>query len=100
MEFIDRSRMCDESLRAGKNLKCLLRQNLGGKLPKTKEVNEKVALNFAGPFQKSKQGKNFLLVSIDHFSAWPDAKMLHQPTTSKVIDFLEQYITNDGVPKP
>ena len=40
-----------------------------------------------------------MLVSVDHFSGWPDAKFLHSPTTRKVIEFLKHYIAQYDVPK-
>ena len=40
-----------------------------------------------------------MLVSIDHFSNWQDARFLHRPTTKKVIEFLKQYIAQYGVPR-
>ena len=40
-----------------------------------------------------------MLVSIDHFSNWPDARFLHRPTKKKVIEFLKQYIAQYGVPR-
>ena len=43
--------------------------------------------------------KKYLLVSIDHFSGWPDAKFLYKPTTKKVLEFSKQYIAQYGVPK-
>ena len=67
-----------------------MKQKQIGKLPEVKEQNEEVALDFAGPFQNAKKRKNFLLVSVDHFSGWPDAKFLHNPTTRKVSEFLKQ----------
>ena len=39
------------------------------------------------------------MVSINHFSSWPDARFLHRPTTKKVIEFLKQYIAQYGVPR-
>ena len=56
-----------------------------GKLPEVNEMNEEIAMDFAGPFQYAKQGKKYLSVSIDHFSGWSDAKILHSPTTKKVL---------------
>ena len=72
-----------------------------GKFPEVKEQNEEIALDFAEPFQKakSKRAKKYLLVSIDHFSGWPDAKLLRCPTTKKVLEILKQYIELYGVPK-
>ena len=89
-EVIDQARLCEQCLESGKNLKYILKQKQIGKLPEVKEQNEEVALDFAGPFQNAKKRKNFLLVSVDHFSGWPDAKFLHNPTTRKVSEFLKQ----------
>ena len=61
--------------------------------------NQEVALDFAGPFQNAKKKKNYLLVPIDLFSGWPDAKFLHRPTTNKVIKFLKRYLAQYRVPK-
>ena len=57
-EVIDQARLCEQCLKAGKNLKCILKQKQVGKLPEVKEMNEEVALNFAGPFQNAKQEKS------------------------------------------
>ena len=58
-----------------------------------------MALDFAGPFQNAKKGKTYLLVSVDHFSGWSDAKVLHRPTTKEDIEFSKQYIAQYEVPK-
>ena len=82
-EVIDQARLCEQCLQAGRKLKCILKQKQVGKLPEVNEMNEEKILDFAGPFQNAKQGKKYLLVSIDHFSGWPDAKVLHSSTTKK-----------------
>ena len=76
-----------------------MKQKQTGNLPEANEQNEEIALEYAGPFQIAKKGKKYLLVSIDHFSGWPDAKFLQRPTTKKVIEFLKQYIAQYGVPR-
>ena len=98
-EVIDQARLCDQCLEAGKKLKCTQSQKELGKIPKTKQQNEEIALDFAGPFQNAREGNKYLLVSIDHFSGWPDAKFLRCPTTKNVIEFLKHYIAQFGVPK-
>ena len=98
-EIIDQARLCEQCLESGKNLKCTLRQKQVGKLPEVEQQNEEIALVFAGPFQNAKKGKNYMLILIDHFSNWPDARFLHRPTTKKVIEFLKQYIAQYGVPR-
>ena len=50
-------------------------------------------------FQNAQHGKIFLLVSLDSFSAWPDAMFLHEPTTKKVIEFSTKYMAQHGIPK-
>ena len=39
-----------------------------------------------------------MLVSIDHFSGWPDAKFIYCPASKKTVEFLKQYIAQNGVP--
>ena len=55
--MIDQARLCEQCLQAGKNLKCILKQKQVGKLPEVNEMNEEIALDFAGPFRNAKQGK-------------------------------------------
>ena len=31
----------------------------------------------------------YLLVSIDHFSGWPEAEFLSKPTTENMLEFLK-----------
>ena len=53
-EVIDQARLCEQCLQPGKNLKCMLRQNLFEKLAEAKQQKEEVALDFARPFQNAK----------------------------------------------
>ena len=98
-EVIDQARLCEQGLQADKNLKCILKEKQVGKLPEVKEMNEEIALDFPGPFQNAKQRKKYFLVLIYHFSGWPDAKILHSPTTKTLIEFLKCYVSRYKVPK-
>ena len=98
-EVIDQERLCEQCLQSGKNLNCIQSRKETGKIYKTKEQNEEIALDFAGPFQNAREGNKYLQVSIDHFSGWPDAKFLRCPTTKKVFEFLKRYIVQFGVSK-
>ena len=40
-----------------------------------------------------------MLVSIDHYTGWPEGKFLRKPNTDKVIVFLEKCIVRHGIPK-
>ena len=70
-----------------------------GKIPEAVESNEKISLDFAGPFQNGISKKKYLLVSMDDHSVWPDAMFLPNPSTDKVIQFLNEYISKNGIPK-
>ena len=45
------------------------------------------------------KSKKYLLVSVDNHSGWPEAMFLTNPTTEKVIEFLNEYISKHGIPK-
>ena len=70
-----------------------------GKITRSTEPNQEIAIDFAGPFHNSNRAKKYLIVSIDNFSDWPEAMFLHKPTTQKVIEFLMNYIARYGIPK-
>ena len=71
-EVIDQARLCKQCLESVKNLKCISRQKQIGKLPEVKQLD---------PFQNAKKGKTYILVSIDHFSSWPEARCLHRSSS-------------------
>ena len=98
-EVINTAKCCEQCSEAGKNVKTLSKQSQFGEIPKSKEPNEEIALDFAGPFQNAEHGKKYLLVAVDNYSAWPDALFLHKPTTKKVIEFLKTYVAQYGIPK-
>ena len=57
---------------AGKNFKCVKPRKELGKLPLAEKPNDEVAIDFAGPFQNAPNGKQYLLVSVDLLSGWPE----------------------------
>ena len=98
-EIVEKAKTCTECQQARKNLKCLKSQNEFEKLPETHKPNEGIALDFAGPFQNANQKKKYLLVSVDNHSGWPNALFLPNPTTEKVIEFVLEYIAENGISK-
>ena len=98
-EIVEKARNCNECRLTGKNLKCMKTQNEFGKLPAANQPNEEISLDFAGPFHNANIKKKYLLVSVDNYSAWPDALLLPNPTTDKVIEILLEYIAKNGIPK-
>ena len=73
-EVVTVARECPQCKESGENIKTLLRRKQIGKLPESKECNQEIAKDFAGPFQNAANAKKYLLVSVDHFSGWPEAK--------------------------
>ena len=70
-----------------------------GKNPTPKTIIEEIAIDFPGPFKIAHSTKTYLIVSVDSKSGWPDAKFLRAPTTTKVIEFLTKYISDNGIPR-
>ena len=66
-------------------------------MPESKECNQEIVIDFPGPFQNAINAKKYLLVSVDHFSEWPEAKFSRNPTTEKGIEFLKNYITRHRI---
>ena len=84
---------------AGKNIKPLLRKNQIGKLPKCVKKIQTIVIDFAGPFQNPNKANKYLIVSIDHFRGWPEAKFLWKPDTDKVLAFSKECIERHGIPQ-
>ena len=56
-EVIDQTRLCEQCLQSGKNLKYALKQKQIGKMLEVKEQNTEIPLDFRGPFQNAKKVK-------------------------------------------
>ena len=93
------AKSCTQCQNAGKSLKTIQKQTEYGKIPAAENHNDETAIDFAGPFKIAPDNKNYLLVSIDHKTNWPDAKFMRRPTTDKVIEFLNMNIAEFGIPK-
>ena len=94
------AKSCSNCQEAGKSIKPILKQQNFGKIPIPEETNDEIAIDFAGPFKIAKSSKRYLIVSVDSETGWQDAKFLRAPTTRKVIEFLQKYIADNGIPKP
>ena len=93
------AKSCSSCQEAGKSIKPVLKQQKFGKLPIPEETNDEIAIDFAGPFKIARSSKRYLIVSVDSKTGWQDAKFLRAPTTRKVIEFLQKYIADNGIPK-
>jgi hypothetical protein len=60
----------------------------------------RVALNTVGPLPKSTNGNKYVLVTIDHYSKWCEARPIKEHDAYIVVKFLEdEAICRYGVPK-
>ena len=98
-EIVWLANVCPECGKSGKNIKPILRKKQFGKLEEPENVNDEVALDFAGPYAVSNKARKYILVSVDHKTGWPDAMFLREPNADKVIEFVTNYIALFGVPK-
>ena len=88
-EVVDQSRLCDQCLQSGKNLKCMISQN------QVNQAKKRVSLRLRRFVSKREKGKKYLLVSIEHDSGWPMAKHFYtaqQRKTSKSFKTLNSPI--------
>ena len=78
---------CEQCQLAGKSVKTLLSQNQFGKIPTPENVNDEIALDFAGPYKIARSSKKYILVSIDQKSGWPEAMFLKVLPPTKSLNF-------------
>ncbi len=64
------------------------------------DLFHRVALDTAGPLPETKSGNKYILVAIDHYSKWCEAKAVADHGAKTVAGFLEdEIICRYGVPK-
>ena len=67
-------------------------------LPPAEKTYQEIQLDFIGPI-RFKHRRFYILLSIDRYSRWPAACFCEAPTGKTAINFLEQYITLNGLPR-
>ncbi len=64
------------------------------------DLFDRVALDTTGPLPETKSGNKYILVAIDHYSKWCEAKAVADHSAKTVAKFLEDdLICKYGVPK-
>ena len=97
----DIQQKCDECIpckMAGKNIKPQLPMTEINYLPPAEKANQEIQLDFIGPI-RFKHRRFYILLSIDRYSRWPAACICETPTGKTAKNFLEQYITLNGLPQ-
>ena len=59
----------------------------------------RIAIDFAGPLPRTKQGKKYILVLMDYATRWPEAKAVSAPTSRTAADMILDMCCCFGVPK-
>ena len=83
---------------AGKNIKPQLPMTEINYLPPAEKTNQEIQLDFIGPI-RFKHRRFYIFLSIDRYSRWPAACICETPTGKTAKNFLEQYITLNGLPQ-
>ena len=93
------AKSCAQGQNAGENLKTIQKQTEYRNIPAAENHYDGIAIDFAASFKNAPNNKKYQLVSIDHETNWSDAQLIRRPTTDKVIEFLNMYIAEFGIPK-
>ena len=63
------------------------------------EPSEEVQLDFAGPLPDELNRDAYILVAIDKWYKFPTAKVVTNTTAVIAINFMQRYISKNGVPR-
>ena len=97
----DIQQKCEECIpckMAGKNIKPQLPMSEINYLPLAEKTNQEIQLNFIGPI-RFEHRRFYILLSIYRYSRRPAACICEAPTGKTAKNFLEQYITLNGLPQ-
>jgi len=56
---------------------------------------QQIGIDLCGPFP----GGEHLLVGVDYYSRWFEVEILHATTSSKIVETLDNWFTNHGIPE-
>ena len=84
--------------------KCQRREKPKGKHElhpiEVKEPFYMIGIDFVGPLPITEKGNKYIIVAIDYFTKWPEAKAVKEATAKEVSTFiLEEIICRHGCPK-
>ena len=83
---------------AGKNIKPQLPMVEINYLPPGEKTNQEIQLDFIESI-KFEHRRFYILLSIDRYSRWPAACICEAPIGKTAKNFLEQYMTLNGLPQ-
>jgi hypothetical protein len=60
---------------------------------------KRIAIDAAGPFPQSDQGHQYLLITMDYFTKWPEAYAIPNQEALRVVEVLvTNFFRHFGVP--
>ena len=99
-EIVSKAKACRQCIDKGKSLKALIPKTKLGQLPSLIEPNKEIQMDFAGPIPyKNTTQNNYILVTVDRLSRYPNAELFHNCDTENAIDYLERYCKIHGIPR-
>src|SRR2546429_1194203 len=67
---------------------------------KTREPFYQIGIDFVGPLPITDKGNRYILVAVDYFTKWPEAKATKEATAQEVANFIyEDIICRHGCPQ-
>ena len=95
-----KAQSCTDCIKKGKNLKPLIPKQSLGMLPKLKEPNEEVQIDFAGPIPfRGHKHNYYTLISVNRLTRYPHAQVFKGCDTQTALNYLEEYCRFHGIPR-
>ena len=94
-------RNCDSCIPcklSGKNLEKDIPRTERNRLQPLNSPNEEIQLDFIGPITEENR-RFYILFSMDRYCKWPAARLCKSTDGKTAVNFLQQYIQLNGIPK-
>ncbi len=59
----------------------------------------RLAVDIIGPLKSTKRKNRYIIVAVDYFTKWPEAKALATITSQDVTEFLMEVFSRQGIPQ-
>ena len=98
-DILAKTSECKACTEIGKKLKSVISHRKWALLPKCIELNDEIQIDFGGPILNEKGIVQYFITSIDRYSKYPTTKIVNNASGSNLIEFLNNYIYQHGVPR-
>ena len=98
-ELIVQATECKPCTVIGKNLKSVIPAKQFNPHISCVEPNQEIQIDFVGPIFDEKGNEIYFLAAIHHFSQYPTACIYDKANGPNVLQFLDKYIENHGIPR-